>query len=175
MYTDGSWLQPLKQLLVLGGAGAWWRRYISDNPGCSLAYTSSISSAETPRVACITGWFIGTMCTLCSYGTISAQASTVLFARHVEVQRTIHDCAFYLWTTEGCLLFSSRAGTTTSIMIKLMDIQASSFDLVAELAADRRPWQRPPITVHGYGYFLPWRSFAAAPMCRTIQQQQMDS
>ena len=135
--------------------------------------------SPTRRVSGIVGWFIGTMYILCFHVTHLAQGATCdLFARYASLlsyRRTAHYCALYSLTTEGCLVYSLRRRTTTSISMHLMHLQASSFDLVAELDADLRPWQRPPITVHGYGYFLPWRSFAAAPMCRTTQQQQMDS
>ena len=46
----------------------------------------------TRRVACIAGWFIGTMYILCSFGTISAQASTVLLARHVSAANSSSLC-----------------------------------------------------------------------------------
>jgi ribonuclease HI len=38
VYTDGSWLFPLKQYLGLGGAGVWWPQRCSsrdDKPGCT--------------------------------------------------------------------------------------------------------------------------------------------
>ena len=134
--------------------------------------------AYARRVACIVGWFIGTMYILCFHGTHLAQATCALFARYYRLlsySAQLITVRLYLRTTEGCLLFSLRRRTTTSITMHLMHLQASSFDLVAELDADLRPWQRPPITVHGYGYFSPWRSFAAAPMCHTTRQQQMAS
>ena len=47
VYTDGSWLNPLKQYLGLGGAGVWWpNRCIHDSPSNPIAYRNRISSAE---------------------------------------------------------------------------------------------------------------------------------
>ena len=47
VYTDGSWLNPLKQFLGLGGAGVWWpNRCIGDKSSCPLAYRKPVSSAE---------------------------------------------------------------------------------------------------------------------------------
>ena len=47
VYTDGSWLNPLKQFLGLGGAGVWWpNRYLDDKPSGAHAFRSRISEAE---------------------------------------------------------------------------------------------------------------------------------
>ena len=47
VYTDGSWLLPLKQFLGLGGAGVWWpKRVISTPSEGSDCHKIPLSSAE---------------------------------------------------------------------------------------------------------------------------------
>ena len=139
----------------------------------------STPPSPTGRVSGIVGWFIGTMYILCFHVTHLAQGATCeLFARYdslLSYSAQLITVRLYSLTTEGCLLYSSRRRITTSTSMDLMHLHVSSFDLVAELDADLRPWRGPRITVHGYGYFSRWRSFAVAPMCPTTQQQQMTS
>jgi hypothetical protein len=47
VYTDGSWLNPLKQFLGLGGAGVWWPHRHIDVPSTQpLSYRKRLSDAE---------------------------------------------------------------------------------------------------------------------------------
>ena len=48
VYTDGSWLNPLKQFLGLGGAGVWWPARVTLDTGnlSDGKYFLAISEAE---------------------------------------------------------------------------------------------------------------------------------
>ena len=46
VYTDGSWLFPLKQFLGLGGTGVWWPRRSLDRENCDRRYYLPLSEAE---------------------------------------------------------------------------------------------------------------------------------